>query len=184
MSPIKRARRLRAWLGDEKRRGSITLAICILVAAGTAWGLNVRQNHQQAKVVAAIRQQGRDGLEIIYTTQLTSCRRGRIKALHQRTADEAQLKFASVLGGILETSVKRAKISARDTHVSEATRQASTAAIATFQRLIDSIPRPTVTPIPKLCRDVVLDPNQLAQQVRNHPGKSNTTTAPSKTTSN
>lgn len=179
----KRWKRLRGWLGSAKRRGTLTLAICILVAAGTAWGLNVRQNHQQAKVVAAIRQQGRDGLEIIYTTQLASCRRGRAKSFHQRKADQAQRKFATVLSGILETSVTRAKISARDPRISEATRRASTAAIATFQRLIDSIPRPAVTPIPKLCKDVILDPNQLAQQVRDHPGKSNTTTAPSKTTS-
>lgn len=155
----------------------VAVAIAVLcVSGGVAFLVVGYVNGQNNR-------QNRDALEIVYTTQLASCQRGRIKSLHERSSDKAQVKFANVLDGILATNISRAKISARDKKISVATQKASASAIATFQRLSDAVPRPSITPVPKLCKDTVLDPTQLAQQVRNHPGRSSTTTAPGKTTS-
>lgn len=136
------------------------LAISVLVSLATAFFVS---NYLNDKV----KQQGRNGLELFYTQALAQCRDTRQNSLKLK-------KFSDILTHQFLASQKAAELSSVDPKLSKVQRDAAAERVLGYQRFLDALPHPII----KDCTDVVKSPEQLAQQVRDKPGKSTTTTTP------
>lgn len=159
-------------------QASAVLAIAVLVSLVTAF---LVANYLNDKV----KQQGEDGLELFYTQALTQCGLTRDNTLIIKDGFAQLGQFSSSLTNTLKLQQKAALASARDKSQSPAARKAAAERAVGYQKFIDKLPQPKAIPQPPKCTDIVKSPTELAQQVRNKPGKSNVTTAPTgKTTTN
>lgn len=134
------------------------LAISVLVSVATALLVS---NYLNAKV----KKQGQNGLELFYTQALAQCRDTRQNTLKLK-------KFSDILTHQFLASQKAAELASVDPKLSRVQRDAAAERVLGYQRFLDALPHPII----KDCTDVVKSPDQLAQQVRSHPGKSTTTT--------
>lgn len=149
------------------------LAISVLVSIVSSF---LTSNYLNDKV----KQQGENGLQLFYTQSLQQCRLTRQNTLKLKDGFAQLGAFSTGLINSLKLQQKGALSVANDKTQTPAVRKAANARALGYQKFIDTLPVPQVIPEPPMCIDIVKSPQELAQQVRNKPGKSTTTTTPVK----
>lgn len=162
-----------------KRPWVLNSFLVLLIAAGCSFiTAIVVSNYLNAKVA----KQGRDGLQLFYTQSLAQCRLTRANTLILKDGFAQLGQFSDAVGNSLKLQQQGAEIIVHDPKQSKKVRDAAKVRVAGYRKFVAKLPVPRVIPQPPYCTDLVKSPTQLAQQVRNTPGKHTTTTVPGKTT--
>lgn len=161
-----RRERLWSWLRSPRRRGTWTVAICVVLALGVSEADRVRGDQQSRRTLnTALARQAetnRQGLLIIYNTALSQCGKGRISAQQRRDVALSLNAFSSIVGRQFADIVKRNRQALADPASSAGAKARARAAIAFYDATINALPKAFVNVVPPLCKFTVKNPTELA----------------------
>jgi hypothetical protein len=153
---VRRRDRVVSWLSSPGRRGSLTIAIVVIVGAGVIGGVTIRANQAEstARRVAA---------GVAYRNAINACEREiPVREATRSNAQATQFAF-NVLDGFFKGARRRAYAQSIDPKISKLSRVGARKSLVSIDHAIAAFAANlTIPPPPLPCDQVISDPNHPA----------------------